>query len=123
MTCCEDFLVITLKIGCSFRRIGAREFIMKKDGIRIVHNSKAAFPEASAIIGFLVISRLEALIETAGLFPDFSRRNEKCARAVIDITAEHVHRRKRIVAPAVTQAGCISPDDAAGFLKGSIEQN
>src|SRR5215470_6240326 len=68
----EDFLVVALKIGCSFGGIGAREFIMKKNGIRIVHNSKAPLPQPRAIIRLLVISRLEALIETAGLFPDFS---------------------------------------------------
>src|SRR5690349_12443061 len=100
----EDFLVIALKVGCGFRGVGAREFIMKKDGIRIVHNSKPALPQASAVIRFFVVSGFEGFIETPRLFPDFSWCEQKRARAVVDIAAEHVHRGKRIVATAITQA-------------------
>src|SRR5262249_43244185 len=65
----------------------------------------------------------ELLIEAFELFPDVTWRQQKSSGAVVNVAAEHVHRRERIVASAVTEAGAVPPDDAAGFLKRAVKQD
>src|SRR5437660_12925082 len=89
----------------------------------MVHDAQSLLPQPGAVIGLLVISRLEDLVKTPQPLPYRARCEQKCARAVVHIPSEHVHRREWIVTAAITQAGAIPPNDASALLQCPVEQN
>src|SRR5215475_3737248 len=119
----ENCPVFALKVGCLLRGVGTRKLVVKQHRVRVVDNSQPFLPESRAVVRFLVVSRFEPFVEAAELFPYFSGRQQKCARTVIDIAPEHVHRCERVVASSVAEARSIAPDDAVCLLKGSVEKD
>src|SRR4051812_30838125 len=104
--------MLSLQIGGASYRSRTRKLVVQQNRIGIVHNSELPLPKTRAVIRLFVIRRFERFIESFEIFPDFPGCEQKRAGAVIDIPPEHVHRRKRIVAPTVTKARTIAPDDA-----------
>ena len=96
---------------------------MEHRGARLINHPVTALPQAHAIVGFFVISRLEAFVEAAELFPERARREQKGARTVIHVATEHVRRREGRVAAAVSETRAVPPHDAACFLQRAVEQN
>ena len=72
---------------CVFR---TGELLMQNYCSWFVDYSQTASPQAHAVIGFLVISRLEGFVETAKLLPDRARRHQESCGTVVDVSSKHV---------------------------------
>src|SRR5437667_5666367 len=119
----KDPLVISLEIGCALRGLGAGELIVQKNRIGIINHPQSLLPKACAVIGFLVIGGFEDFVETTQTLPGVASGEQECARTIIHIPAEHVHRRERVVTAAIPEARSVMPYDASGFLECAVEQN
>ena len=86
------------------RHVRGAELIVQNHGPRFVNNAQAALPQPRAIIGVLIIGRLESLIESPEPLPGRAWRQKECCRAVVHIAAKHVHGGKRVVAAAIAEA-------------------
>src|SRR3954451_4671775 len=91
--------------------------------VRVIYDAHALLPQPDAVIGLLVIGRREIFVETSDLKKQAAPRQQKSARAIVDVPFEHESFRQRELSPAIAKARAISPDDAAGLLQRAVLQN
>src|SRR3954467_9925952 len=102
--CCEQHLVLPLKLNCIHRPRGTAEFVMKNHCVRLVDNTESQLPQPDAIIGILVIRRFESLVKAAELFPYRPPGQKQSGGTVVHIAPEHIHGSERIVASSIPEA-------------------
>ena len=118
----EDRLVDDLMLLDALVQAGAvaHALDMADHAARLINHGMTGGAYGKAVVGILVVSGHETIVETAELLPERAAREQAGARDVIDLAAVVVGRQIRCVGTPEVPARRVAPDDATRLLQPAI---